>query len=72
LRAICESAQNSFLDANGVVGHLMHIILTPSSSSDEHLPSEYLKAEELGYSNDCQKYTQRCDISLLDLISRFV
>ena len=28
LRAICESAESSLLDVNGVLGHILHIILT--------------------------------------------
>ncbi|XP_070507687.1 uncharacterized protein [Chironomus tepperi] len=72
LRAICESASNSLLEANGVLGHILHIILTPSSSMDENLPSEYSKAEELGYKNDCTKYIRKCDFSLLNAISTFV
>ncbi|CAG9808935.1 unnamed protein product [Chironomus riparius] len=72
LRAICESASNSLLEANGVLGHILHIILTPSSSTDENLPTEYNKAEELGYKNDCIKYVRKCNLSLLDAISTFV
>ncbi|CAG9808934.1 unnamed protein product [Chironomus riparius] len=72
LRAICESASNSLLEANGVLGHILHIILTPSSSKDENLPSEYNKAEELGLKKDCTKYKRKCDFSLLDALSSFV
>ncbi|KAG5670645.1 hypothetical protein PVAND_000893 [Polypedilum vanderplanki] len=72
LRAICESAQNSFLEVNGVLGNILHIIFTPSTSIDENLPTEYNKAENLGYQNNCQKYIQRCEFSLLDAFSSFI
>lgn len=39
---------------------------------DENIPSEYNKAEELGYRNDCAKYMRKCDFSLLDAISTYV
>ncbi|KAG5670637.1 hypothetical protein PVAND_000885 [Polypedilum vanderplanki] len=72
LRAICESAQNSFLEVNGVLGNILHIIFTPSTSIDENLPTEYNKAENLGYQNNCQKYIQRCEFSLLDAFSKLI
>lgn len=28
LLSICEAAKNSFLEANGVLGHVLHIIFT--------------------------------------------
>jgi len=39
---------------------------------DENLPTEYDKAEELGYGNGCAKYIKKCDFSLLDAISTYV
>ncbi|KAG5669067.1 hypothetical protein PVAND_016967 [Polypedilum vanderplanki] len=72
LRAICESAQNSFMEVNGILGNILHIILTPSSSIDENLPSEYNKAENLGYQNNCRKYLKHCNFSFLDFFSKLV
>jgi hypothetical protein len=96
LRAICESADASFLSSSGVLGHLLHIILrfvedkgrienkstvpiidlpnasSPSTSMDEDLPSEYSKAEKLGSMQKCQKYRNRCGVSILSLISKLL
>lgn len=44
----------------------------PSTSRDENLPSEYSKAENLGYKRDCAKYIRKCDFSLLDAVTTFV
>jgi hypothetical protein len=60
------------MEANGVLGHILHIIFSPSTSLDENLPLEYGRAEHLGYQNNCQKYIHRCAFSLLDAISKLV
>lgn len=39
---------------------------------DENLPPEYHRAEKLGQKNNCQKYIEKCDVSLLDSISTFM
>lgn len=46
-------------------------IFRPSTSIDENLPIEYMRAEKLGQQSDCQKYIDRCGVSLLDTISTF-
>uniref|UniRef100_A0A1B0DJ05 Endonuclease/exonuclease/phosphatase domain-containing protein n=1 Tax=Phlebotomus papatasi TaxID=29031 RepID=A0A1B0DJ05_PHLPP len=48
LRAICEEAENPINEHNGVLGDVIHIILTPSTSIREDLHPEYYKAEDLG------------------------
>ncbi|XP_062710763.1 uncharacterized protein LOC115260799 [Aedes albopictus] len=69
LRAICEAAETPLLEHNGIIGDVMHILLSPSSSADEGLPPEFYKAEELGEQGQCQKYRKRCDKNVLDEIS---
>ncbi|XP_058816031.1 uncharacterized protein LOC131679337 [Topomyia yanbarensis] len=69
LRAICEAAEIPMLENNGVVGDLVHIILSPSSSQDENLPAEFYKAEKLGIEGNCQKYYKYCKENILDTFS---
>ncbi|EAT47137.1 AAEL001728-PA [Aedes aegypti] len=69
LRAICEAAEMPLGEHNGIIGDVMHILLSPSSSADEGLPPEFYKAEQLGEQGQCQKYRKRCDKSVLDEIS---
>ncbi|XP_055678116.1 uncharacterized protein LOC129786889 [Lutzomyia longipalpis] len=70
LRAICETAEDPFHAHNGVIGDILHIILTPSTSIKEDLHPEYYKAEELGRSGDCSKYRKYCPECILDYISQ--
>lgn len=70
LLAICEAAKYQFIEYNGVLGHILHIVLTPSTSIDEDLPKEYAKAENLGQQKNCEKYERKCGISLLSMISK--
>ncbi|XP_055706866.1 uncharacterized protein LOC129803954 [Phlebotomus papatasi] len=72
LRAICDEAADPINEHNGVLGDVIHIILTPSTSVREDLNPEYYKAEELGHSGDCSKYKKYCPQSLIDLISKVV
>ncbi|XP_055605716.1 uncharacterized protein LOC129753895 [Uranotaenia lowii] len=70
LRAICETAaSDGFHWSNGVLGDLVHILLTPSYSMDENLPKEFYKAEMLGSRNKCVKYIKKCPQNVLGLIS---
>uniref|UniRef100_A0A1B0CF03 Uncharacterized protein n=1 Tax=Lutzomyia longipalpis TaxID=7200 RepID=A0A1B0CF03_LUTLO len=70
LRVICETAEEPFHAHNGVIGDILHIILTPSTSIREDLHPEYYKAEELGRSGDCSKYRKYCPECILDYISQ--
>ncbi|XP_023020462.2 uncharacterized protein isoform X1 [Leptinotarsa decemlineata] len=72
LRAICEVSMHSVHEASGVLGNIFHIILTPSSSKNLELPSEYEKAELLGKTGNCSAYNNNCIISVVDLISTFI
>ncbi|XP_047532749.1 uncharacterized protein LOC125067897 [Vanessa atalanta] len=71
LRNICEAAETP-LYHNGFLGHIMHIIFTPSTSKEEGLNEEYYKAEVDGLRGDCDKYLDLCPFSLFDAITRLV
>ncbi|XP_076282893.1 uncharacterized protein LOC143210181 isoform X2 [Lasioglossum baleicum] len=67
LKMICETA-NEPLSNNGVLGDVLQILFTPSSSQDEDLPSEIVEAE---YAEDCDNYHRNCPQSPLALITRY-
>ncbi|XP_063894998.1 uncharacterized protein LOC110370395 [Helicoverpa armigera] len=71
LRNICEAAETP-LHHNGILGHILHIIFTPSSSREEGLDDEYYEAEAAGHRGDCDQYLQDCPTSLFDYITRLV
>ncbi|KAL7734312.1 hypothetical protein ACLKA6_010649 [Drosophila palustris] len=69
LKSICESSAAPFDERNGLLGELLHILLTPSSSKDslsEHTDNDYLQAEHLGHAGlDCDTIYPKCAKSLL-------
>ncbi|XP_015439517.1 PREDICTED: uncharacterized protein LOC107194412 [Dufourea novaeangliae] len=67
LKMICETA-NDPLTRNGVVGDVLQILFTPSSSQDENLPSEIIAAE---YTKNCYNYNKECPQSPLALIRHY-
>ncbi|XP_033233843.1 uncharacterized protein [Drosophila pseudoobscura] len=70
LRMICETNASQLGEVNGFLGSLIHIIFTPSSSKDEHLPDEFYQAEWDGrHHQECSSYTSICEANILDLIS---
>ncbi|PZC83982.1 hypothetical protein B5X24_HaOG206328 [Helicoverpa armigera] len=71
LRNICEAAETP-LHHNGILGHILHIIFTPSSSREEGLDDEYYEAEAAGHRGDCDQYLHDCPTSLFDYITRLV
>ncbi|XP_047532656.1 uncharacterized protein LOC125067861 [Vanessa atalanta] len=71
LRNICEAAETP-LHHNGLLGHIMHIVFTPSSSKEEGLDDEYYQAEADGLRGDCDKYLDLCPFSLFDVVTRLV
>ncbi|CAH2267622.1 jg27894 [Pararge aegeria aegeria] len=71
LRNICEAAETP-LHHNGLLGHIMHIVFTPSSSREEGLEDVYYEAEADGLRGDCDKYFDLCPYSLFDVITRLV
>ncbi|XP_072938392.1 uncharacterized protein [Epargyreus clarus] len=68
LRAICESSTSHFLH-NGVLGDILHLILTPSTSMQENLEDCYYEAEYWGLEDKCGDYETFCSNSPLDYIS---
>lgn len=73
LRSICESAHASFDYTNGILGELLHILLTPSLTKDEisyYTDNEYHHAEQLGNEGaPCEHIFKECKISILDVFS---
>ncbi|KAG5890663.1 hypothetical protein JTB14_034951 [Gonioctena quinquepunctata] len=68
-RAICEAAEYTTKNL-GVLGDLLHILLTPSSSKNESSLEDYAESEEYGRTKKhCKKYKKACTFSALDLIS---
>uniref|UniRef100_A0A182P8X9 Uncharacterized protein n=1 Tax=Anopheles epiroticus TaxID=199890 RepID=A0A182P8X9_9DIPT len=59
-RMICEAALHPFSEANGVVGDVVQLLLSPSTSKDESLPEEYFIAEQAGQYGSCDRYRQDC------------
>lgn len=69
LKMICEINAFELSQHNGVLGHLFHVLFSPSSSQDEHLSIDYYKAEANGKNGNCDIYNQICPSSLLDMIT---
>ncbi|XP_069694257.1 uncharacterized protein [Periplaneta americana] len=74
LRAICEAADTT-LQHNDLAGDVLHVLLTPSTTSDEvssYSNFEYHAAERLGreISGSCHLLYPECEVGLLDLISK--
>ncbi|XP_045450317.1 uncharacterized protein LOC123659098 [Melitaea cinxia] len=68
LRAICENA-SQFLH-NGVLGDLLHLILTPTSSmSEDDIEDSYYEAEYWGLEKKCDNYSYLCPSNPIDKIS---
>ncbi|XP_015110337.1 uncharacterized protein LOC107036717 [Diachasma alloeum] len=71
LRAICEAAESPFRRSHGLLGELLHVLLTPSSTSEElevHEDHEYHRAELMGrgYRGACSRAFSECVKSPLD------
>lgn len=74
LRAICEAADTT-LQHNGLAGEVLHILLTPSTTTEArrtYMDSEYYAAEKLGteISGSCHLLYSECEVGLLDFISK--
>ncbi|EDW14087.2 uncharacterized protein LOC6572519 [Drosophila mojavensis] len=77
LRLICEHAASPLNHESGLLGEVLHIILTPSRSKDHlsrHKDHSYLAAERLGRrGGHCAAvFGLKCKRSPLDLISVLV
>ncbi|XP_044577397.1 uncharacterized protein LOC123260390 [Cotesia glomerata] len=71
LRSICETLKFDLSD-NGVIGDIINVILTPSTSQQENLPQDIVEAELIGQTRNCTKYHWNCPVGLLDLIGILV
>ncbi|CAD7013977.1 unnamed protein product [Ceratitis capitata] len=69
LRLICETNASGLGEVNGVLGSLVHIIFSPSTSAHENLPLQYYQAEVDGAHGVCEDYIAECEDNPLDLIS---
>ncbi|XP_032586660.1 uncharacterized protein LOC6579189 [Drosophila mojavensis] len=69
LRLICETNAAELGELNGVLGSLMHVLFSPSTSEPEQLPLQFYQAERDGWHGHCHHYEQSCGHSLLALIS---
>ncbi|KAH8301406.1 uncharacterized protein [Drosophila kikkawai] len=69
LRLICESNAAQLDEFNGVLGSLIHVLFSPSTSESEDLPLRYYQAELDGHNDHCHYYEPGCGESLLELIS---
>ncbi|XP_029155491.1 uncharacterized protein LOC114928447 isoform X2 [Nylanderia fulva] len=68
LRTICEAGRYS-LSENGVLGDILQIVLTPSTSRSENLPDEIIEAE---HEQHCDQRYKKCSVNPLDLISHYI
>ncbi|CAH0399384.1 unnamed protein product [Chilo suppressalis] len=72
LRAICENSHISTLHS-GIIGDLLHFVLTPSTSlSEESVEDTYYEAEYYGLERQCHQYEHDCPSNPLDFISVFI
>ncbi|XP_063993605.1 uncharacterized protein LOC135171167 isoform X1 [Diachasmimorpha longicaudata] len=71
LRSICETSEFN-LEDNGVLGDMINIIFTPSTSQPEDLPQDIGEAETIGHSGTCSKYHSICPVGLFNLIGILV
>ncbi|XP_067647968.1 uncharacterized protein [Eurosta solidaginis] len=73
LKSICEAAEIPLHYRNGLLGELLHILLSPSSSADElseHADNEYFYAEAMGRAGaKCGLIFKECTKSLLEYFS---
>ncbi|XP_021934668.1 uncharacterized protein LOC110837128 isoform X2 [Zootermopsis nevadensis] len=73
LNTICEAANTQLFQSseNGLLGDILHILFTPSSSLDEKLSPAFNIAEEHGRNGeDCRLAYPKCSIGILDVITR--
>ncbi|XP_015039410.1 uncharacterized protein [Drosophila pseudoobscura] len=69
LRLICETSAAELNELNGVLGSLLHVLFSPSTSESEQLPLRYYQAEHDGWHENCHYYHLDCGESVLELIS---
>ncbi|XP_011499302.1 PREDICTED: uncharacterized protein LOC105363332 [Ceratosolen solmsi marchali] len=71
LRSICETSRerDRLHGHNGLIGDLMRITFTPSSSAEEGLPLEYADAEGADMDTDCSLIYHSCPFSIYQYIT---
>ncbi|XP_058817543.1 uncharacterized protein LOC131680848 [Topomyia yanbarensis] len=80
LRTICEAAEAKFTHSSGILGELLHILFTPSTTNepieDNELHNEYRNAETLAQQTSprygrsiCSDMYRECPLSLLDMFT---
>ncbi|XP_053964075.1 uncharacterized protein LOC128867008 [Anastrepha ludens] len=69
LRLICETNSSALGEVNGILGTLLHIIFSPTTSASENLPLSYYQAEVDGAHGMCEHYATACEENPLDLIT---
>ncbi|CAO1440557.1 unnamed protein product [Diamesa tonsa] len=74
LRGICESAETKFTHHSGLFGELLHIVFTPSTTTDPiRTPAhhDYVEAEQLGKRDEpCSEIFNQCKKSVLDIFTQ--
>ncbi|XP_012232295.1 uncharacterized protein [Linepithema humile] len=68
LRSICETKRRDVHIHNGLLGDLLRIIFTPSSSALEDLRQEYIDAENVKESVECLRMYS-CELNIYDFIT---
>ncbi|XP_015609914.1 uncharacterized protein LOC107274866 [Cephus cinctus] len=72
LRSICETAESP-VRHNGILGDIMHVLFTPSSSmKEDDLSEDFFEAEFVGRNGSCSKYQPMCPVGLFDVIGTWV
>ncbi|XP_055842073.1 uncharacterized protein LOC129909125 [Episyrphus balteatus] len=69
LKLVCEINSSKFGAYNGVLGTILHILISPSSSKFENIPTKFYKAELNGAVGNCLRYEKNCSYNLLDIFS---
>ncbi|XP_063705249.1 uncharacterized protein LOC134834479 [Culicoides brevitarsis] len=76
LRAICEAATVKFTHYSGIIGELLHVLLSPSTSNDKilkHEHHEYYFAEDAGLkSKPCHLLFKDCTTSILEFFTNIL
>ncbi|XP_030388485.1 uncharacterized protein LOC115634737 [Scaptodrosophila lebanonensis] len=70
LRLICEVNNSLVGEVNGLLGNLVHVMFSPSSSMFEALPERYYEAELHGTRDYCEPYQRQCKRSILGEITQ--
>ncbi|CAH1133546.1 unnamed protein product [Ceutorhynchus assimilis] len=69
LRVLCEMSRYTTKDTD-VLGDIVHIILSPTSSLNSNLSPKYETAETYGKKyKHCKKYSKKCPIDILSYFS---